>query len=147
MTAHQDDIEFEEGSGNVFQDLGLEAPEEELSKARLAWQILRLISERDLNRTQAAVVLGIAQPKASRLLTGQTTGFSTEKLLYFLTRLDQDVRIIISRKPASSPHGRLLVQAATRAVIRGKAPRARLTKGHAKSGHRRARAKRVGAAG
>ncbi len=147
MTAHTDDIEFEEGSGNVFQDLGLETSEVELFKARLAWQILRLINERDLNRTQAAAVLGITQPKASRLLTGQTTGFSTEKLLHFLTRLDQDVRIIITRKPASSPHGRLLVQAATRAVIREKASRAKLTKAHGKSGHRRTLAKRARAVG
>ena len=34
-----DEVGFTVGSGNVFRDLGLESPDEELSKARLARQI------------------------------------------------------------------------------------------------------------
>jgi hypothetical protein len=33
------DIEFEESSGNVFEDLGFENPEHELLKAKLAFYI------------------------------------------------------------------------------------------------------------
>jgi len=110
MTARKHDIEFEESSGNVFADLGLPSPTEELSKAKLAWAIKHLVTERQLNRTQAAGLLKISQPKASKLLTGHTRGFSTEKLLEFITRFDRDVKIVITRKPASAPSGRLLIQ-------------------------------------
>jgi predicted XRE-type DNA-binding protein len=110
MTDQTPDIEFEESSGNVFADLGLPSPTEELSKAKLVWAIKHLVSERNLNRTQAAGLLKIPQPKASKLLTGQTKGFSTEKLLEFITRFDRDVKIVITKKPASAPSGRLLIQ-------------------------------------
>jgi predicted XRE-type DNA-binding protein len=110
MTDHTQDIEFEESSGNVFADLGLPSPTEELSKAKLVWAIRHLVTERHLDRTQAAGLLKISQPKASKLLTGQTKGFSTEKLLEFITRFDRDVKIVIAKKPASAPSGRLLIQ-------------------------------------
>lgn len=84
------------GSGNVFRDLGLESPESELSKARLAMWIHDLASAQGLNGTQVAARLGIPQPKASRLLRGYADGFSTEKLLTFLTSLGQDVRIVVA---------------------------------------------------
>jgi predicted XRE-type DNA-binding protein len=44
---------FEEGSGNVFADLDLPHPEEELLKARLTLQIYRLIKGRGLTQVQA----------------------------------------------------------------------------------------------
>ncbi len=50
-------------SGNVFAGLGLDATEEALAKAELT-----------------AKVFGIDQPKASALLRGKLTGFSTERL-------------------------------------------------------------------
>lgn len=92
------------GSGNVFRDLGLPAPDTELSKARLAMSIHDLASAQGLNGTQVAARLGIPQPKASRLLRGYADGFSTEKLLTFLTSLGQDVRIVVTtaRRGASS---------------------------------------------
>jgi hypothetical protein len=39
-------IKFEEGSGNVFADLGLPNPERELLKARLTLEIYRILKER-----------------------------------------------------------------------------------------------------
>jgi hypothetical protein len=36
-------IKVETGSGNVFADLGFEAPEEELTKAQLASQVRHII--------------------------------------------------------------------------------------------------------
>ena len=97
------------GSGNVFADLGFEHPEEELLKAQLVYQIGRLIAARRLKQVQAARVLGIPQPKASLLLRGTTAGFSTDRLLRCLNRLDQDVQIIVRQKPASRPKARVRV--------------------------------------
>ncbi len=42
----EEEMEVEMSSGNVFADLGIENPEEELNKAKLAWEFSkRLIIE------------------------------------------------------------------------------------------------------
>jgi predicted XRE-type DNA-binding protein len=107
--AKQAKPDFTEGSGNVFHDLGLASPEEELSKAVLAMRIHDRVQALGLNVTKAAQRLGIPQPKASRLLRGYADGFSTEKLLTFLTKLGQDVRIVVSDAHKASPQGRLVL--------------------------------------
>lgn len=94
-----DDIKIEEGSGNVFADLGLPNPEERLAKADLVIRIAESIREQRLTQAKAATLFGIDQPKISRLLRGQLSGFSTDKLIHFLTLLGQDV--VIAVKPAA----------------------------------------------
>ena len=54
-------------------------------------------------------VLKTNQPKISRLLRGQLSGFSTERLMRFLTLLGRDVEIVIKRAPRSRRQGRLRV--------------------------------------
>ena len=92
-----DDFKIEEGSGNVFADLGLPNPEERLTKADLAMQITAAIRTRRLTQAKAATLFGIDQPKISRLLRGQLSGFSTEWLIQFLTLLGQDVVIVVKQ--------------------------------------------------
>lgn len=105
-------IEVEEGSGNVFADIGLPNPEERLAKADLAIRIAETIRARRLTQTRAAHILKIDQPKISRLLRGQLSGFSTERLMHFLTLLGRDVDIIIKRAPRSRQgHLRVLATA------------------------------------
>jgi hypothetical protein len=43
-------IQVEEGSGNVFADIGLPNPEEALAKAEIARQVNRIVTERGLTR-------------------------------------------------------------------------------------------------
>ena len=107
-----DDTRVTPSSGNVFADLGLPDAEEALLKSRLAQKIAVLIETRRLTQTQAAAVLGIDQPKVSKLLCGRLGEFSTDRLLRFLTTLDQDVDIVIKAKPRSRRHARLSVVAA-----------------------------------
>lgn len=83
-----DDFRIEAGSGNVFADLGLPNPEERLTKADLAMQITAAIRARRLTQAKAAALFGIDQPKISRLLRGQLSGFSTERLIHFLALSD-----------------------------------------------------------
>jgi predicted XRE-type DNA-binding protein len=104
-------IEAVEGSGNVFADIGLPNPEERLAKADLAIRITEAIRARRLTQTQAARLLKIDQPKISRLLRGQLSGFSTERLMHFLTLLGSDVEIIVRRAPRSRRQGHLRVVA------------------------------------
>ena len=104
-------IEVEEGSGNVFADIGLPNPEERLAKAHLAIRIGEAIRARRLTQTRAARLLKIDQPKISRLLRGQLSGFSTERLMHFLTLLGRDVEITVKPTPRSRRQGQLRVVA------------------------------------
>jgi predicted XRE-type DNA-binding protein len=105
-------ITIEQGSGNVFVDLGYPNAEEALTKARLAQRITEVLEQKRLTQIQAAQLLGIDQPKVSKLLRGQLREFSTERLFRFLTALDQDVEIVIRRKPRSRRQARVSVTAA-----------------------------------
>jgi len=91
-------IEFYEGSGNVYKDLGFENPEEWATKAHIATKIFHLIEKRQLTQKQAGEILGIAQGRVSDLKRGQFDKFSVEKLLGFLNALGQDVDIVIRPK-------------------------------------------------
>lgn len=87
-------------SGNVFADIGLSNAEEPLFKADLAIAITGIIQRRRLSQSSAAVIVGIDQPKVSALMSGDTRGFSADRLMKILTRLGQDVEIHVrnSRK-------------------------------------------------
>ena len=90
-------IEHDVSSGNVFSDIGMSDPVESLAKAELARKIGSIIKHRHLNQTEAAKLLGIDQPKVSRLLRGQLRDFSMAKLLDFMLRLDRDIEIRIKK--------------------------------------------------
>ena len=98
-------IQYEESSGNVFADLGIENPEEALDKAELARQIGKLIKKKKLTQKQAAEILGIDQPKISALIRGRLRSFSLERLIRFLNELGQDVSIMISPAKSKTERG------------------------------------------
>lgn len=95
------------GSANVFADLGIPNPEQELLKAELTLQIHRLIERRNLTQTQAGKILGISQPQVSALARNRSGNFSLGRLLDFLTALGQNVEISV--KPARKEQGELSV--------------------------------------
>ena len=101
------DIPVTEGSGNVFADMGLPEPEEELTKAQLASHIRQVIKRRRLTQVTAAGLMGIDQPKVSALLNGRLANFSSERLMRLLTALGQDVEITV--RPTRKKHGELSV--------------------------------------
>lgn len=88
-------IRVEQGSGNVFRDLGFPHPERERLKADLTLQIYRLIKQRGLTQAEAGEILGIRQPHVSALMRGRSGAFSVERLMRFLTALGQDVQITV----------------------------------------------------
>jgi predicted XRE-type DNA-binding protein len=99
----------ETGSGNVFADLGLPNPEERLVKSQLVQRISEIIKERKLTQAKAGEILGIDQAKVSKLVRGRLSEFSTSTLMDYLTRLDQDVEIVVRPKPSSKEAASLLV--------------------------------------
>lgn len=97
------------GTDNVFADLALPDADERLAKAALAQEIARLIHARGLSQKEAARRLAIDQPKISHLLRGRLAGFSTQRLLTFLTTLGRDVEIVVKAPPRSRRRGRVRV--------------------------------------
>ena len=94
----QGEIKETPSTGNVFADLGLPDAEELLVKSNLAMKINKIIEKRHLSQVQAAVILGIPQPKVSMIQHGKLRGFSLEKLCHFLTLLGRDVDIVIKNR-------------------------------------------------
>ncbi len=102
-------MKITKSSGNVFADLRLRDAEERLLKAQLAAQIARILAHRKLTQRAAAELMGIDQPKVSHLLHGRLAGFSTDRLLTWLTALGQDVEILV-RTPSRRRPGHLRVR-------------------------------------
>ena len=100
-------IAHEKSGGNVFADLGLPYPEQELLKARLTLQIYRIIKARHVTQAQAGAILGIRQPQVSLLMRNRSGNFSVERLMDFLTALGHDVEVRVT--PSRREHGQLSV--------------------------------------
>ena len=105
----REEIHFEESSGNVFADLGVAQPEEAALRADLARKIAEVIQSRSLNQGDVAHILGVDQPKVSKLIRGRIAGFTSDRLFRYLNALGCDVRIEIKRKPRG--RGRVVVAA------------------------------------
>ncbi len=102
-------IGIEEGSVNVYADLGRPDADEMLVKAQLASRIGEVIKRRRLTQVAAAEITGLPQPKLSGLLRGQFRGVSEAKMLACLTRLGRDVRIVVGPARRRAGAGRIEV--------------------------------------
>lgn len=102
-------IKFEQGSGNVYADLGRDGAEELQVKAQLAAKIGEIIKGRRWTQQQASEVLGLSQPKLSKMLRGQFRGISEAKMLDCLARLGRDVQIVVGPARRASSAGRVAV--------------------------------------
>lgn len=95
---------LQRGSDNVYADLEFPNAEEMQAKAMLASRILSIVEKKKWTQAEAAKKLGITQPKISLLKRGQFSGFSMEKLIKLLNKLNQDVQILIKSKPVLVKH-------------------------------------------
>jgi predicted XRE-type DNA-binding protein len=99
-----------EGSGNIFADLGLPNPEQELLKAQLTLQIYKILKDSGMTQVEIAKILGVQQPQVSLLMRNRAGNFSIGRLMEFLTALRQDVEITV--RPTRKEHGALSVVSA-----------------------------------
>lgn len=104
MTKRRATIEAEDGSGNVFADLGLKDSDELFTRAQIGFCVYRIIKAKKLRQRDIARLLGIAQPEVSHLMNGHYSRFTTDKLLDFLKRLDRKVTIQITRHRRGEPY-------------------------------------------
>jgi predicted XRE-type DNA-binding protein len=100
---------IEKGSGNIFADIGFTNDQEMLVKANLALKISEIITQRRLTQMEAALVLGMPQPKLSKLLRGQFHGVSETKMLECLNKLGRDIQIVIRKANRDKRIGRTSV--------------------------------------
>jgi predicted XRE-type DNA-binding protein len=100
-------VRVTEGSGNVFADLGLLNPEQEMLKAQLTLQIHTILKGSGMTQAEIGKILGVQQPQVSLLMRNRAGSFSVGRLMEFLTALRQDVEITV--RPTRKEHGALFV--------------------------------------
>ena len=84
-----------EESMNVYEQLGFPDAEAMLVKAQLVTHIAEILRQRGWSQQQAAKVLGLTQPKLSKMLRGQFRGISEMKMMDCLLRLGRAVKIVV----------------------------------------------------
>jgi predicted XRE-type DNA-binding protein len=89
------------GSGNIFADLNFPDAEERQTKLRVTYALNTVIDAQKLTQEAAALRLGINRPKVSALRNYKLEGFSVERLMTLLNALDQDIEIVVRKKPKS----------------------------------------------
>lgn len=92
-----ENIEYTQSSGNVFADFAVSNPEEAQAKAKLAMQITAILKERKLTQKQAAELIGIDQPKISKITRGLLSEFTIERLMRFVLQLGFDIELKLRR--------------------------------------------------
>jgi predicted XRE-type DNA-binding protein len=65
-------------------------------------KIAKIVSDRGWSQQQAAKVMGLTQPKLSKMLNGQFRGISEAKLMDCLIRLGCEVKIVVRPKRRSA---------------------------------------------
>ena len=79
---------FEQGSGNVFADLGLDNADELFACCQLGFQVRKILEAKELKPNEIGDLLGIEQLEVSHLMKGEFSRFSEGTLTNFLKRLN-----------------------------------------------------------
>ena len=89
-------------SGNVFEDLGFDAPEAENLKlrAQLMRELETLIHDARLTQSDAAELLNIHQSRVSDLVRGKIDRFSIDTLVKLLARAGRRVELQVKHQAA-----------------------------------------------
>jgi predicted XRE-type DNA-binding protein len=101
---NKNDLEFVESCGNVFKDLGFSDDEAAnlLVRSDLMLLVKNIIRERGWTQQEAAVKLGVHQPRVSDLFQGRIGNFSVDTLMSWLHKLGKEVTISIKDKDVTS---------------------------------------------
>lgn len=96
--------EIEESSGNIWADVGAPDAEERMAKALLSRWIDKQIASLGLTQIESADLMGISQPELYKVVRGQVSGFSLERLTRMINALGHDVRISVTPKTEERAH-------------------------------------------
>ena len=90
-----DKVEFdvEQGSGNVFKDIGFSDSEAAnlMARAELMLKLRDIIQENGWTQREAARILGVGQPRVAEIMSFNTKYFSVDLLLKYLSKLGMQV--------------------------------------------------------
>jgi predicted XRE-type DNA-binding protein len=87
---------------SVYEELGFPDAPGMLVKAQLVVKIAKILGERGFSQEQAAKIMGLTQPRLSKMLRGQFRGISEAKLMDCLIRLGCEVKIVVRSKRKST---------------------------------------------
>jgi len=90
------DVEIVRGSGNVFDDLGVEGAELHQLKALLAADIIKTLDARGLTVRGAGELTRIAAADFSRIRQVKLDRFTVDRLMTILHRLGREVEVAVS---------------------------------------------------
>jgi predicted XRE-type DNA-binding protein len=107
----KNDVVVQDGTGNVFADLGLASSEEDKLKIKIAHLITSTVRKKSLTQAEAGRIMGIDLAKVFVLLRGRLAGISIERLFGFLVSLGRDVKIRVSQEH-STRQGRIRLKSA-----------------------------------
>jgi len=102
-------IKHIDGTENVFADIGVRDPEDSRVRANLAYKIAELIKKRGLRQVDVAKILDADQAKVSKLVRGQISGFTSDRLFRYLEALGCDVKIQLKETKTFRRRGRIEV--------------------------------------
>ena len=103
MTKKTTDIDYEESSGNVFADMGLEDADELHTRAKLGYSVRQILKQRGLKQREIAEILDLKQPEVSHLMQGKYHLFSEGRLFGFLNKLDWKIVVQVARRKKNDP--------------------------------------------
>ena len=96
-------IEYEESSGNVFDDLGLQDSKELKTRSLIGFHLVSILKAKKMKQKDIATMLHLKPAEVSHLFNGHFSRFSTDKLLGLLESLEQKVTIHISPRKQGEP--------------------------------------------
>ncbi len=102
MTGPDDDFELVRGTGNVYADLGVKDAEARQLRAILAGEIIKTLDADKLTVRAAETLTGVAAADFSRLRQAKLKGFTIDRLMSILARLDRDVQVQVSVLPRAA---------------------------------------------
>ncbi|WP_371421907.1 helix-turn-helix domain-containing protein [Tardiphaga sp.] len=97
-----DDFELIRGTGNVYADLGMKEPEQRQLRAILAAEISKTLATDNLTVRAAEKITGVAAADFSRIRQAKLKGFTIDRLMTILDRLNRDVQVSVSVLPRNA---------------------------------------------
>ena len=90
--------EWEEGSENIFMDLGFSETEADhlMIRSRLMLEVEGFVERLNLSQREAAKKLGVTQPRLNDLLQGKIQKFSIDALVKMLSKVGIHVDVHVS---------------------------------------------------
>ena len=92
-------LKIKRGSGNVFRDIGF-SPEKAQNlrlRSELMTRVEQFVKRSDVTQTEAALALGITQPRLNDLLRGKIDKFSLDALVNMLGRAGMRVELRVKK--------------------------------------------------